>query len=100
MDPVKFKGHNLVLAENQEEYRPLPVCHELTGNGAMVCCWKLSFWERVKLLFKGKIFIRQLTFNMPFQPMLPMIEWKDRTCTNCGRPVGEHKFKKQILLPS
>src|SRR5690606_15768462 len=93
MNPVKFKGHNLTLAENQKEYNPLPVCNECTPEGSKVSCWRLSLWERIVVLFTGRIFIRQLTFHAPFQPILPMVNWDEPCCKNCGRPIGEHKHK-------
>lgn len=72
MKPVKFKGVNVTYAENQPEYMPLPV-HK-TPDGTVTSCWKMSFWERVKVLFTGRIFLTVLTFNKPLQPVLLMTE--------------------------
>lgn len=55
MKPIKFNGHNIVLAENQPEYIPLPACNECTPEGSFVYCYQLSFWERLKVLFSGRI---------------------------------------------
>lgn len=100
MKAIKFKGHNLVLAEDQPQYQPLPVCNERTPEGSMVCCWKLSIWERLKTIFTGRLFFRQLTFGQPFQPILPMTEWKEGNCINCGAPIGDHKHKTHYTCPS
>lgn len=100
MKAVKFKGHNLVLAENQPQYQPLPVCNECTPEGSMVSCWKLTWRERLKILFTGKFFFRQLTFGGPLQPIRPMTEWTELKCKNCGQPIGDHKHKHKYLCPT
>lgn len=95
MKPIKFKGHNLVLAENQPEYQALPVCNECRPDGSMTSCWKLSWRERLRVLFTGKLFFTQLTFGNPFQPISPSTTWQEPTCKNCGGPIGEHKHKNK-----
>ena len=71
MKPIKFKGHNVVYAENQKEYLPLPVYKE--KNGTVTSCWKMTLFERLKVLFTGKIYFMTLTFNQPLQPQLPKV---------------------------
>ena len=71
MKIVKFKECNVVYAEDQEEYLPLPA--HRTQSGAVTCCWKLSFTERLLVLFTGKIFLTVLTFNHPLQPQLASV---------------------------
>lgn len=100
MKAIKFKGHNAVLAEDQPQYTPLPVCVECTPEGSMVSCFKLSWLERIKLLFSGKLFFRQLTFGQPFQPVAPLTEWHDGRCKNCGGLIGDHKAKHGFVCPS
>lgn len=68
MEPIKFDGFNVIYAENQTEYLPLP-CYK-TKNGTLTICWKLSFKERIKILFTGKVWQRIKTFNKPVQPQL------------------------------
>jgi len=72
MKPVKFKGHNIVFAENQPEYLPLPAFK--SDEGVVVTCWELTFKERVKAFLTGRFYFQQLTFNSPLQPQLPSIE--------------------------
>jgi hypothetical protein len=91
MKPVKFQGHNMTLAEDQPEYQPLPVCYQGGNEGAMTSCWKLTWRERVKLFLTGLIYFNQYTSNQPLQPQLPMVDWKEPVCKNCGKGVGEHK---------
>ena len=72
MKPVEFPEHNAVLAKDQPQYHPLPVYRDQFG--LVVSCWKLTRWERIKLLFSGRIWLMQLTFNEPLQPQLPQLE--------------------------
>jgi hypothetical protein len=68
MEPIKFDGFNVVYAEEQPEYLPMPV-HK-ARDGTLTVCWKLSFMERVKVIFTGKIWQKIMTFNSPLQPQL------------------------------
>lgn len=73
MHPVKFKEHNMVFAENQPEYLPLPAHRD--SDGIVTSCWKMSFIERIKILFTGRIYLLQMTFNNPLQPQLPKLSF-------------------------
>ena len=66
MDVVKFKECNITFAENQPEYLPLPA-HK-TVDGIVTSCWRLDFFERLKVVLTGKIYLQMLTFNRPLQP--------------------------------
>lgn len=72
MKPIDFKGRNVVLGEKQPEYIALPA-HK-SPDGAVLTCWKLSWRERLKLLFTGRVWSHQLTFNMPLQPQLVQVD--------------------------
>lgn len=52
MKPIKFKEHNVVYAENQPEYQPLPAFRNDSHQGEVVSCWQLSFKERIKFLLQ------------------------------------------------
>ncbi len=69
MKPVKFKEQNVTYAENQKEYLALPAHKSKDGN--VVSCWRMTFRERIKALFGGRIWIMTMTFNKPLQPLLP-----------------------------
>jgi hypothetical protein len=64
--PIYFKEVNYEYAKNQSEYLTLPSYR--TKDGIVTSCWKLNLFERIKLLFNGKIFVSQMTFNRPLQP--------------------------------
>lgn len=68
MLPVKFPEHNIVFAENQPEYQPLPAMRKKGIEGEVISCWKLSFTERLRLLFTGKLWVSLWTFNKPLTP--------------------------------
>lgn len=61
------EGQEVVYAKDQPEYLPLPA-HRMP-DGLVITCWKLSWRERVLVLFGKHIFLKQLTFNTPLQPL-------------------------------
>jgi hypothetical protein len=73
MKPIYFDEHNVVYAEGQPEYKPLPAFR--SGDGIVVSCWKMGFRERMQLLFTGKIWLQCLTFDKPLQPILMGTEY-------------------------
>ena len=73
MKPVTFPEVNAVLAEDQPQYQPLPV-HRDKATGMVVSCWRLSRWERLKLLVTGRLWLLQLTFGDPLQPQCPQLD--------------------------
>ena len=77
MEPLDFKQKNITYAKNQKEYLPLPA-HK-TDDGIVTTCWRLSFFERLKTLFSGKIFISTMTFNEPLQPQKAQTYFEDFT---------------------
>jgi len=64
----EFNESNCVFAKDQPEYLALPAYKSKSGE--VISCWKLSFVERLKVVFTGKIFVSLLTFNQPLQPQL------------------------------
>lgn len=71
MKPIDFDHSNVTFAKDQPEYQPLPAFR--ADDGTVISCWKLTFRERLKMLFTGRLWISNLTFNNPLQPQLPMI---------------------------
>ena len=71
MTPIAFAEQTTVLAKNQREYIPLPFFRDETQ---CISCWRLSWWERLMLLWTGKLWLRQLTFGDLLQPQLPQVE--------------------------
>ena len=72
MYPIEFPEQNLVLAEDQPEYLALPA--HRTDDGEVISCWSLSWRERFRVLWTGRLWLRQLTFGELLQPQLPEVE--------------------------
>ena len=70
MENIKFEGCNAEIAKNQPEYKPL---HAFQDSKVTVTCYRLSFRERVKLLFTGRLWLGQMNFGYPLQPQLPTV---------------------------
>ncbi|MEQ8578179.1 MAG: hypothetical protein RIC57_09090 [Balneola sp.] len=71
MKPIEFKEANHRFAEHQDEYQTLPACYgrpEINPKGYVITCWKMSFIERLRILFKGVIWSSTMTFHQPLQP--------------------------------
>jgi len=72
MKPIEFDNQNVVFAQDQPEYQPLPAFRQ--DDGHIVCCWRLTWRERWAVLFKGVIWHSVLTFNNPLQPQMLMVD--------------------------
>ena len=68
MDLIEFKEQTVVIAKDQPDYRPLPAHLFNDAEGRIAFCWKLTWGERLKVLFTGLIWQQVLTFNKPLQP--------------------------------
>jgi len=77
MKPIKFKEQNVVFAEDQPEYLSLPALKIKSDEGYVITCWKMSFLEKIKVLFTGKIWLCLLTFNKPLTPIKFSTKKKD-----------------------
>ena len=74
MKPIQFKQANVTFAKDQKEYLPLPACEVGDEMGQIITCWRLTWIERIRLLFSGKMWLRQYAFGQRLQPQLPQIE--------------------------
>lgn len=77
MKPIEFEGQTDVYAKDQPEYQPLPVLKLEGSKGEVIACWKMSFWERVKVLFTGKVWVSLLSFNKPLTPSYITVNRKE-----------------------
>jgi hypothetical protein len=68
MTPKNFDEVNVVFAKDQPEYIPLPAFLNEAPTGEVITCWRLSFRERIRLLFTGEIWLCMLTFHRPLTP--------------------------------
>lgn len=68
MEPIKFRGMNATYAEHQEPYLPLPAYKHNDSWDCVSACWYLSFLERLKVLFTGRIYTTLPTFGKSLTP--------------------------------
>ena len=71
MKLIEFPEQTVVIAKDQPEYLPLPA-HRFAGDqqGRIAFCWKLTWRERIAVLWCGVVWQQVLTFNHPLQPQL------------------------------
>jgi len=71
MKPIEFAEQTTVWAKNQPPYRPLPA---YTDEEQTISLWELTWRERLRVLFRGRLWLRQMNFGEPLQPQLPGLE--------------------------
>ena len=57
MNPIEFDEMNGIAAEDQPEYLNLPMYRD---HEQVISCWKMTWRERVQVLFTGKVWLRLL----------------------------------------
>lgn len=67
----KGKFQTITFAENQPQYRALPV---ILNGDHVISRWQLTFKERLVFLFRGYFYITQKNFGEDLQPILPSID--------------------------
>ena len=77
MKPIEFPEVNCTYAKDQPEYLPLPVFKSAEPHGECISCWELTWRERIKLLFTGKMWLSMLTFHKPLTPVRPTVNKAD-----------------------
>lgn len=70
-----------IFAKDQPPYIPLPAFRD--DDGTVVTRWRLTFRERVRVLFGGSIWLSVLTFNTPLQPVKLTAECPVEFCVQC-----------------
>ena len=64
-------GQHIVYAADQPEYQPLPVWRRQQGQ--VVSRWRLTWRERIAVLFGRDMYLEVLTFGQPLQPIYPTL---------------------------
>lgn len=71
MIPVEFPEQTMVWAKDQPPYLPLPA---YVNERETISCWRLTWRERLQVLWRGQIWLRQCNFREPLQPQAPSVE--------------------------
>lgn len=71
MKPIEFPQQTMVWAKNQPPYLPLPA---FVDELETISCWKLTWRERCKLFFTGRLWLRQSNFGARLQPQAPTVD--------------------------
>jgi hypothetical protein len=71
MEPTEFPEQTIVWAKNQPPYLPLPA---YTNDKETISCWRLTWRERLQLLWSGRLWLRQMNFGSALQPQCPSVE--------------------------
>jgi|SRR5919199_6218399 hypothetical protein len=67
MKPISFSDHEKMMQGGSPDIAELPVLTSINTAGLpeVISCWKLSWRERLFVLFKGKVFVHLLTYRHP-----------------------------------
>ena len=79
MKLIKFPEQSVVFAKDQPNYIPLPAFQHEGKVGRITCCWELTWQDRIKVLFTGKIWHSILTFYRPLQPQKLSVDKPEMT---------------------
>jgi len=96
MKPIEFKQQNTVFAKDQPEYGNLPALKIKSPEGEVISCWGLTFRERMRILFTGKIWVSLMSFNKPLTPSYLSTIRKDVFST--GSEDAKKIVKKNLKL--
>ena len=89
MKAIEFKNQTHKLAETQDQYITLPILQIPGKEGEVISCWKLSFKERIKLLFTGILWHNQFTFGNDPMPIRLSPYRKDAFLTEADKEYAE-----------
>jgi hypothetical protein len=62
-----IEGQQVTYAANQPEYNPLPAWKR--PGGEVISRWRLTWRERLAVLFGRDLYVTVLTFDHPLQPI-------------------------------
>ena len=83
MDLIEFPEQTVVIAKDQPEYLPLPA-HRFSDDphGRIACCWRMTWRERLRVLWTGLVWHEVLTFGKALQPQRLSTQKPDMSANN------------------
>ncbi len=75
MESKEFSRQNTIVAKDQPQYTPLPAY--VRANKQVITCWKMSLEEMEIFKETGEIWLSQMTFGDPLQPVRMMVDPRD-----------------------
>ena len=80
-----------VYAKDQSEYNPLPVWRD--EDGTVLSRWHCDWRERLRILTTGDVYLWQMTFNQPLQPVVMQADrpWPGSERNRLEFLWGKHK---------
>jgi hypothetical protein len=73
MKPIVFKNCTCEYAKHQKEFKALPAFK--AENGEVITCWQMTWKERFKSFFTGKVWLHQQTYNNPLQAVFMQVDY-------------------------
>lgn len=64
-----LEGYELQFAKDQPQYMPLKALRSLKDNGAVLTRWIITEEVREAILAGNDLYLEQLTFHQPLQPV-------------------------------
>lgn len=64
----------VILAKDQPQYIPLPALISGSEGGMVTTRWKLSWRERLRVLWSGNLWLQMLCFHKPVTPVKLLTE--------------------------
>lgn len=77
MKAVTFPGVNRMIGKEQPQYLQLPAMRLPGDDGEVIVCFELSEEELETIQRTKKIYVKQLTFNTPYRPIMPLVDLAD-----------------------
>ena len=67
--PGRTDLREIVYAADQPEYQGLPTIRFMGAEARITTRWRLTWRERLRLLWYGDLYLSVLTFKQPLQPI-------------------------------
>jgi len=69
--PVKFPEAEATYGRRNAPFVPV---HVFVDDEEVISCWQLSWWERIVIVWTGRLWLRQYTKGDKMHPQYPQVE--------------------------